>query len=333
MGNIGYIISRLGHMNYKAMFQKAGAIHKKTGKGRLWILTDMARCAKRYGAGYMDYDLFEMYDLTHEQRDTYLTRGRNNALIRKYNDPTKSPIFNNKDEFNAAFGDYLHRDWVSLKEEGCEDRLNAFLDQNPVFIAKPIDGSCGKGVEKIDQAAWPDRQAVLAHLKELGTNFIVEGLIVQSPALAAIYPHSINTVRVVTIRKDGVTHVICAYFRIGNHGNHVDNFNSGGMTSPVDEKTGRILQPAIDKTKNLYTVHPMTGHPIQGFCLPDWDKVLELVKEASARIEGVNYVGWDVAFTEKGPVFVEGNHFPAHDLYQLPEHTPDKLGIMPKFRV
>ena len=36
--------------------------------------------------GYMDYDLFEMYNLTPEQRDTYLTRGRNNDIVVKYND-------------------------------------------------------------------------------------------------------------------------------------------------------------------------------------------------------------------------------------------------------
>ena len=46
----------------------------------------MKDCAVKYGAGYMDYDLFEMYNLTPEQRDTYLTRGRNNALVVKYND-------------------------------------------------------------------------------------------------------------------------------------------------------------------------------------------------------------------------------------------------------
>jgi len=30
---------------------------------------------------------------------------------------------------------------------------------------------------------------------------------------------------------------------------------------------------------------------------------------------------------------VEGNNFPGHDIYQLPEHTPDKIGMYPKFLV
>ncbi len=333
MGNIRYMISRLAKMDYTAMLRKAGAIHKKTGKNRIWILADMVRCARRYGAGYMDYDLFEMYDLTDAQRDTYITRGRNNELIRRYNDKAQNHFFNNKDEFNTAFDDCLKRSWMSMKEADAWEKLDAFLDNNPVFMAKPIDGACGKGIERIDQSKYADRQAVKDYLQSLGENYVLEALIVQHPALSAIYPVAINTLRMVTIRKDGVTHLICAYFRIGNNGKHVDNFNSGGMVAPVDEKTGIVMQPAIDKNKQLYTVHPYTGTPIQGFQFPDWKEAVELVKKGSERIEGMNYIGWDVAFTVNGPVFVEANHFPGHDIYQLPEHTPDKMGIMPKFRV
>ena len=81
MGNIKYILSRLSKMDYKAMINKVNTVHKKTNKNRISIFFDMTKCAKRYGAGYMDYDLFEMYNLTDEQRDTYITRGRTNSKI------------------------------------------------------------------------------------------------------------------------------------------------------------------------------------------------------------------------------------------------------------
>ena len=114
MGNIKFILKRLLRMDYKAMLQKINSIHKKTGKGRLTIFRDMQDCAVKYGAGYMDYDLFEMYNLTPEQRDTYLTRGRNNAIISKYNDPAYGYIFDSKDEFNSRFGEFIKRDWVQM---------------------------------------------------------------------------------------------------------------------------------------------------------------------------------------------------------------------------
>ena len=100
----------------------------------------------------------------------------------------------------------------------------------------------------------------------------------------------------------------------------------------MDPETGTVIDRALDKQKNLYVNHPATGTPIQGFRFPDWDKARALVEQAAQVIPEVGYVGWDVCFTPQGPCLVEGNQFPGHDIYQLPVHTPDKIGIMPRFR-
>lgn len=331
MKDIKYLFQRLLNMNYKAMWGKVNDLHKKTGRSRLNLLMDMQRCAVNYGAGYMDYDLFEMYNLTPEQRDTYLTRGRNNALIKKYNDMSYAHIFSNKDEFYERFADCIHREWIPMSED--KEKVLSFIGRHDELIAKPLDGSCGRGIQKLHTADYASAQALYDEVLGFGGQYDLEEVIQQHPAVSAIYPDAINTVRIVTIRKEGVTHVIAAYFRIGNEGRHVDNFNSGGMAAPVDEETGIVKDRAIDKKKNLYAVHPRTGSPIQGFQFPDWDKALELVQEASTRVPQMGYIGWDVAFTVNGPCLVEGNDFPGHDIYQLPEHTPDKIGMMPKFNV
>ena len=320
---------RLFDMNYKAMLQKINSIHKKTGRSRLWILRDMQRCAVNYGAGYMDYDLFEMYNLTPEQRDTYITRGRNNALIKKYNDPSFGHFLRNKGEFNTRFHEFIRREWLYLAEK--EAALD-FMSRHAAFMAKPINGTCGKGIEKIYMEREESPEAVWQRLAAQG-EYLLEEVICQHPAVSTIYPEAINTLRAVTIRKEGVTHVICTYFRIGNNGRHVDNFNSGGMVAPVDEKTGIVADRAIDKNKILYAVHPMTGTQIQGFQFPDWEAAMDMVRQAAEMIPELGYLGWDIAFTEDGPILVEGNEFPGHDIYQLPEHTPNKIGIMPKFNV
>lgn len=103
------------------------------------------------------------------------------------------------------------------------------------------------------------------------------------------------------------------------------------MVAPIDIETGIVQDKAIDKNKVLYEVHPATGTQIKGFKFPEWEEALEMCKEASKIVPQMAYVGWDVGFSEKGPVFVEANEFPGHDIYQLPEHTPDKIGMMPKF--
>ena len=331
MGNIKYIFKRLKTMDKKAMFEKIDSIHKKTGKSKLYLLFDMQRCARKYGAGYMDYDLFEMYNLTPEQRDTYITRGRNNELVAKYNNKEYFHLFENKNEFNELFKDYIKREWINVKDTPKEDVV-AFMQRHPVFMAKPIDGGCGHGIEKIDTSEYSSLDEVYNKLVEGNNNFELEEVIKQHPAVSAIYPDAINTVRVVTILKDGVAHVICAYFRIGN-GKFVDNFNSGGMVAPVNEVTGEVIDRAIDKKKNLYETHPQTGSKIKGFKFPYWEEALKMCKEAAKVVPQMGYVGWDVCFTPDGPIFVEGNEFPGHDIYQLPEHTPNKIGMMPKFNI
>lgn len=331
MKNIGYIFRRLLDMNYSAMFKKINQLHKKTGMSRFALFRDMKTCAVNYGAGYMDYDLFEMYNLTPEQRDTYLTRGRNNALIKQYNDYSYGHYFTDKAEFNKRFENYIHRKWIPLTAE--KEQVLDFIRSHDVLIAKPLGGMCGKGIEKIRIADYESAEAVYDHLTEGSAEMELEEVITQHSAVSAIYPEAINTVRTVSIVKDGKAHIICTYFRIGNNGKHVDNFNNGGMVAPVDEKTGIVKDRAIDKEKNLYECHPYTGAEIKGFQFPDWEKAMDMVRTAALEVPQMAYVGWDVAFSDKGPCLVEGNDFPGHDIYQLPEHTPDRIGMMEKFRV
>ena len=331
MGKIKYILKRLKEMDKKAMFEKIDSIHKKTGKSKIYLLYDMQKCARKYGAGYMDYDLFEMYNLNKDQRDTYITRGRNNEIVRKYNNKEYFHIFENKDEFNTLFKDYIKRDWIKVKDTP-KEKVIAFMEKHNEFMAKPIDGGCGHGIEKINTSNYKSLDEVYDKLTEGNNNFELEEVIKQHSEVSKIYPDAINTVRVVTILKDNVPHVICAYFRIGN-GKYVDNFNSGGMVAPVNELTGEVVDRAIDKKKNLYENHPQTGAKIKGFKFPDWDKAISMCKEASKVVPQMGYIGWDVCFTPNGPIFVEGNEFPGHDIYQLPEHTPNKIGMMPKFNI
>ena len=39
--------------------------------------------------------------------------------------------------------------------------------------------------------------------------------------------------------------------------------------------------------------------------------------EAHKKIPQVRYIGWDIAFSNKGPVMVEGNEYPGYGLVQF----------------
>ena len=314
-------------MNYKQMFEKIDEVHEKSGKCKLVIFLDMVWCGLKYQAGYMDYWLFEMYDLDRSQRKTVVTRGINNGFIKRFNDPDYMPEIENKLKFAKNFSEFMHRDWLDMQSASREE-FDAFVKKHPVFMSKPVDGMCGKGIEKINAEKFDGD--LYEHIKS-GVKVVLEECVIQHKALMELHPHSVNTCRVISLTKDGETNVVAAYLRIGN-GKYVDNFNSGGMVVPIEEDRGEIIYPALDKAENLYEEHPLTGVPIKGFKIPMWNEVLELVKKAGGVVPQVGLVGWDVCVTDNGPLLIEGNDFPGHDIYQLPPHRTNGIGVLPKFQ-
>lgn len=325
--NISYAVKRLFGMNFKRVGADISRVAKKSKKSKAYIFCDMIWSGLKYGAGPLDYDLFEFYSLNSAQRKTYITRGVNNALVKKLNDKEFMHIFDDKSEFNVHFANYINRAWLKTDKMSFE-QFEEFFKANTALIYKPIDGTCGRGIEKI---VFEDRSAkeIFDELKNKPVG-IIEEVIVQHRKLADMYPLAINTARVVTVYKNGVVTPVFAFLRIGNNGKFVDNLNSGGMAAMLNVEDGSISMPASDKTGAVYTRHPYTETEIVGFTLPMWDKVIEVVTGAAKVLPEVGYVGWDIAFSENSVQIIEGNCFPGHDILQLPAYTPTKIGLKPK---
>ena len=324
MGKAKYLIKRILKMNYKQFFDTIDEVHSKTNKNKLSIFIDIINCGIKYQAGYIDYNLFEMYNLTKEERKTIITRGINNDILKKYNDPKKAYIFEDKALFNKLYNKYLNREWIYLK-----DNLNEFkeyLKNKEEIIVKPLSLSCGKGVEKIKVKEYEPEELYNYLIKT--ERFLVEDVAKQNKEISNIYPESVNTVRIVTLNKK----VVAAFIRFGNKGNVVDNFNHDGMVTTINIETGIVEYPALDKKKNIYEIHPYTNEKIIGLKIPMWDKIKELCIEACNVTPEIGYIGWDVCVGENEPCLIEGNDFPGHDLYQLPIHRKDGTGLLPIFK-
>lgn len=314
-------------MDTKRMRATARKVAGEAGRPTLLIFCDMVWCGFRYQAGYLDYDLFHFWELSGAQRATVLTRGKNNRYVHALNSAAEWDVFDDKPEFFRRFAPYMGRDFLELEEAGAEE-LEAFGARLGRFLVKPRNGTHGDGVELIDAAAVTDWNSLYRRLKEEGRT-LCEEVIPQHPDLDTLWPGSINTLRVITILKDGKVYLIDSYLRVGNSEKPVDNFNNGGLLMPVDRESGVVLTAARDKAGALYDRHPATGVAFRGFQIPLWDKVVELVEQAALVIPSIRYVAWDVAVTPTGAVLVEGNQYPGHDVFRLPGQNPDKTGILP----
>ncbi len=324
MGKLKYVLKRIKNMNFGNFFKTVDDVHKKCGKPRVVVFFDAIACGFKYQAGYVDYQLFEMYKMNKEERKTIITRGINNDIIKKYNKSEYFKYFNDKYEFNKKFDKYLMRDWLYLDGNNLED-FKKFLKGKKEIIVKPTVGSCGKGVDKIKVSDYKPEELYQKLVSE--NRKLVEEVAIQCKEISKLHPTSINTVRVVTLNGT----VVVAFLRMGNKGYVVDNFNHEGLVAPIDVETGTIKYIAIDKQHNEYEIHPYTNEKIVGLKIPMWKEIVKLCEDASKVIPEIGYVGWDVCVGEKTPFLIEGNEFPGHDLYQLPPHRDGNIGLMPVF--
>lgn len=329
MPNIKYIIKRIAGMDYRSMLNTAKTVHERCGRSTLSVLVDMTSCGFKYQAGYMDYLVFEFYRLNSQQRATYITRGVNNHYVRLLNPRENWHLLEDKVEFLKRFDGFHGRAWIDLREH-THAEFEEFCHAHPKLVAKPLDGTCGRGVEFIEISDKSKIVGLYDMLME-GKQYLVEEFIVQHTDISKVYPMSVNTLRLVTIKNHDTVHLVFSSMRIGN-GKKVDNLNSGGMAVLVDMESGKISTPGADKDGKAYFQHPMTGVDLIGAQIPFYQDSVDLVKRAALKIPELGYIGWDVAVTEKGPLIIEANHFPGHDIYQFQVHLgPDKQGLIPRF--
>ena len=331
MAEKGYFIGVLKKASFGKLFENVNKVHERCGKNKLAILLDMAWCLIRYGAGYYDYLIFAFYNMNAKQRSTFVTRFISKKLNMALNDLDYCHYFDNKDEFYSTFGKYTGRGFLDLSTATKED-VAAFVEGKDRIFCKMRDKTCGVGCERLEIKDFDGIDALWNYLKEKEF-YTIEDVIVNHPDLAKLYDNAVNSMRIITLLDaKGEAHCLYVVQKIGLNGSIIDN---NCMFAPVDIETGEFLySPHAGDTPLgiVYTEHPNSGITIKGYKVPFVKEAVEMCKEAAHVIPQIRYIGWDVAVTKDGPVIIEGNTYCAHDFWQLPPHTPDKIGMLPTIK-
>lgn len=330
MKRIGYLFRVLRGASFKKLTTVINRIHHQTKKSRLYLFVDIFVCALKYGAGYNDYLIFAFYDMTPQQRKTYVTRLINKKMITMLNDPSRECWFDRKSRFDQRFSEFLGREFY-LMENADETSFAAFIKDKERVFAKPDVGECGKGIECLYPSAYDDVTTLYLYLRQRKFA-VIEEAIVQHEALSALYPFSVNSLRVVTLVAQGEPHCIYAVLKTGNGNHFVDNLESGGICAPIDLENECVSGVGHTAALTNFAEHPYSGIPFIGYRIPFVKEAVAMCQRAALKIPEIKYVGWDVAITQSGPAIIEGNCHPGYDFWQLPEHTPDKKGLLPKYK-
>ena len=330
MPSIKYIARVLSGVRFKKLDHIMEIVKEKSGQNKVHTFFDILWCAARYGAGYYDYLMFGFYDMNGRERDTYLTRVRNKKVQEIMNDIAYSDEFDDKLRFNENFAEFLGRKTLNGETATVAD-LTAFLDGQEAIFAKINHGDCGRGVEKLYVKDFESPAAMLDYIQQ-NKLVVLEQVLRQHEDMARLHPSSVNTMRILTDLVDDTVHIAYITVKMGRGGGVCDNSGQGGVLCRVDIESGRICSPATDDYFNVYDKHPDTGIVFQGYQLPMVDEAIALAKKAARKVPQVGHVGWDVAITPDGPAIIEGNDFPGHDIYQLPPHRTNGIGVLPKFK-
>jgi len=317
-------------MDYRGLWRTIREIARENRKASLLILVDMMWCVIRYGAGYIDYRIFDFARLSGAQRKTFVTQGKNENLIRRLNRKSDCRLMNDKIEFNKLFESYIGREWIDLRACSKEE-FASFLKGKSAIIAKPVAEVSGKGVIIVETAQCQNPKELYCRLKKSG-QVLVEQMVVQHPDISRVYQDSVNTLRLFTIAMPDEVHVICRVMRFGVGGSVVDNFTAGGMFALVNE-AGIIHTDAVNIKTEIFSAHPDTGEIFKGMEIPFFAEAEAMAKEAARLVPGIRYVGWDIAITHTGPLFIEANHNPGYVLMQSKVYLLENdYGLLPMIK-
>lgn len=208
--------------------------------------------------------------------------------------------------------------WLDLNINGCFPTCNLF--------SKPADWGQGLGIktwEHVEASTYRDAKGaqissdvlierLQAQSQKLQRRIIVQPQVKNSADLEQLVgSSSLCSARIITIRKpQGKAEFLIAMAGLPAGKGNGSNFSSGALGAPVDGTSGALGKARYKQLSRViesYERHPSTGRLIAGFKLPDWDEAVNLAVAAHESFPRIAFVGWDVAFTNYGPVLIEGN--------------------------
>jgi hypothetical protein len=313
---LGYYLKQLDRPKFKRFLDYASEL---TGKSRTALISDVLSSVFRYNISLLEYFQFRFFELSEKERASWAGTGYMYEYQLQMNPPGERHILDDKRLFYKKYGEFFVHKVADIEELKNHEKVEQMLTlPSGKLVFKAFDGKCGAQVE-IQNSSEFTPEMIVPFMNEKGYG-LAEDFIHQHPEINRLSPSAVNTVRVITqLNENDEVEILGCRLRISVD-SPVDNMGAGNLAAPIDEKTGVVRGPGVysDITKKDCTVHPITGVEIEGFTVPFWEEIIEMVNRAALKHPQNRSIGWDVVVTEKGPGLIEGNHDWCKLLWQLP---------------
>lgn len=275
------------------------------------IRFDMAKCRVLYGTQAYEYFCLGYYQGSPQMRRSILSRSlKDGYCIRAAGENWRTEFLAIGDKYKLyqLCREYFRRDVIQIRSDADFSEFEGFACKHRTFMAKPINGHCGRGIEIMEMSRFGgDVSEAFRYLRGSGA-WVVEELVVQAQEMARLNVSSVNTIRLPSFRTKHGYEMHFPIIRIGRAGSIVDNAGSGGVCACIDEKTGRIISDARDENGDMFSAHPDSGVVLKGLQIPQWRELVELTHVIHSRLpKTLKYVAFDCALTDNGWVLIEAN--------------------------
>lgn len=191
-----------------------------------------------------------------------------------------------------------------------EKAIEILKNSGEIFGKPSVDSNSGKGCMLLELSGGFDSisgKSVQEIVDEVGKDFVFQERIKCHDSIKRIYPHSVNTFRIVTYRwKDEILH-FPSIMRIGRNGSVVDNAHAGGVFIGVEEN-GKLKESAFTEFREEYRIHPDTGIVFGEQKIELLPELLDAAKRLHEAVPQVGIVNWDFTIDSEGaPVLIEAN--------------------------
>lgn len=189
-----------------------------------------------------------------------------------------------------------------------KEKAYEILVREKVVFAKQATASCGgKGVMYISEENGDIGNQFDEFLSFAKSDIVVQRPVKQHKDISNIFPHSVNTMRIISLLTEDGVKIYSSILRVGVGKEKVDNASKGGVTCGINDD-GTLKDRFYKLNGERHDVHPTNGFVPGGYQLPSFDKAKELVKQAHPMVPHFKLVSWDVAITEDGnPILIEAN--------------------------
>ena len=134
----------------KRMSESLDSLCEKYNVSRLYFWIDALLSFIGYCVTPNQYIGFRFWEKSSLEKKQFYTRRQHYKLEKKLNDRNFYNTFWDKEKFNEAFKDYIHREWIFCPNASDEE-IEKFVKKHEICLVKPQSLSAGRGIHLFGQ--------------------------------------------------------------------------------------------------------------------------------------------------------------------------------------